>query len=436
MASTQVIDLGYRARKQFYPFHMRKQRWACLVAHRRAGKTVACIMDLVDAALRCEKEDGRFAYVAPFYAQAKDVAWAYLKRYTGAIPGVEVNESELRVDIPTVSGGRARVRLYGADNYERMRGLYFDGVVLDEYADMDPRAWSEVIRATLADRKGWATFIGTPKGRNGFYDIWAGNTEAGWAGAVNDPANWFSLLLKASETGLVDAEELADARRAMTPEQYNQEFECSFDAAIVGAYYGRDIADIESRKQVMTIPWEKSTTVDTAWDLGLDDATAIWFFQTVGREIRVIDYYEVNNQGLDETTKVILQKPYTYGRHYLPHDIAIRELISGKSRKETLEGLGLRNINVGVKADPIERINAVRMMLGRCFFDVRNCKRGLDVLKNYRREWDDKRKTFKERPLHDWSSHGADAFGEFAVNYRAKVAHAPVLRQRGAAWGH
>ncbi len=434
MAITQVIDLGYRARPQFVPFHTRKQRWACLVAHRRAGKTVACIMDLVDAALRCEKQDGRFAYVAPYYAQAKDVAWSYLKRFTAAIPGVDINESELRVDVPTGHGGRARIRLYGADNYERMRGIYLDGVVLDEYADMDPRAWSEVIRATLADRKGWATFIGTPKGRNGFYDIWAGNTETGWIGAVNDQKLWFSLMLKASETGLVDADELEDARRAMTPEQYNQEFECSFDAAIVGAYYGRDLADLEDRKQLCRVPWEKSISVETSWDLGLDDATAIWFFQTVGREIRVIDYYEVNNQGLDETARLVLSRPYTYGTHYLPHDIAIRELISGKSRKDTLEGLGLRNIHVGVKADPVERVNAVRMMLSRCYFDTTNCKRGIDVLKNYRREWDDKRKTFRERPLHDWSSHGADAFGEFAVNYRQKAAPGPVLKQRGAAW--
>jgi phage terminase large subunit len=419
--ATQVIDLGYRARKQFIPFHARQQRWACLVAHRRAGKTVACIMDLVDAALRCAKPNGRFAYVAPFYAQAKDVAWSYLKQYTAAIPGVEVNESELRIDLPTASGGRARVRLYGADNYERMRGIYLDGIVLDEYADMDPRAWAEVIRATLADRKGWATFIGTPKGRNNFHDVWAGNTETGWIGAVNDPDKWFSMLLKASKTGIVDADELDDARRTMTPEQYNQEFECSFDAAIVGAYYGREIADLESRSLITAVPWERDVPVDTAWDLGLDDATAIWFFQAVGREIRVIDYYEINNQGLDQSTKYVLGKPYTYGDHYMPHDIAIRELISGKCRKDTVESLGLKNIRVGVKADPAERINAVRMILSRCVFDSRQCKRGLDVLKNYRREWDDKRKTFRERPLHDWSSHGADAFGEFAVNYQTKA---------------
>jgi hypothetical protein len=427
-ATIQRIDLGYRARKQFYPFHQRKQRWAVVVAHRRCGKTVACVMDLVDAALRCDRPNGRFAYVAPFYAQAKDVAWAYLKQYTAAIPGVDHNESELRVDLPN----GARVRLYGSDNYDRLRGIYLDGVVLDEYADMDSRAWSEVIRATLADRKGWATFIGTPKGRNSFYDIWAGNTETGWVGAINDPETWFSLQLKASETGLVDKDELEDARRAMTPEQYNQEFECSFDAAIVGAYYGRDIAELEERKAITSVPWEKSLPVDTAWDLGIDDATAVWFFQQAGREIRVIDYYEINSQGLDQTAKVILNKPYLYGTHYMPHDIAIREIISGVSRKDTIERLGLKNIHVGTACDPVERINAVRMILSKCVFDDRQCKRGIEVLKNYRREWDEKRKTFRERPLHDWSSHGADAFGEYAVNFRAKVSSDKPLARRVA----
>jgi len=421
-----VIDLGYRARKQFYPFHQRKQRWAVVVAHRRCGKTVACVMDLVDAALRCEKPNGRFAYVAPFYAQAKDVAWAYLKQYTAPIPGVDHNESELRVDLPN----GARIRLYGADNYDRLRGIYLDGVVLDEYADQDPRAWAEVIRPCLSDRKGWATFIGTPKGRNSFYDVWAGNTETGWIGAINDQESWYSLILKASETGLVDKDELADARRAMTPEQYNQEFECSFDAAIVGAYYGRDIAELEERKAITSVPWEKSLPVDTSWDLGIDDATAVWFFQQAGREIRVIDYYEISSQGLDQTTKVVLNKPYLYGTHYMPHDIAIREVISGISRKETVEQLGLKNVHVGTACDPVERINAVRMMLSKCVFDQRQCKRGIEVLKNYRREWDDKRKTFRERPLHDWSSHGADAFGEYAVNFRAKASSTtPLVRK-------
>lgn len=425
MTMLDTIDLGYRARPQFNKFHARKERWACIVAHRRAGKTVACIMDLVDAALRCDKPNGRFAYIAPLYKQAKDVAWTYLKQYTGSIPGVASNESELRIDLPF---NGARLRLYGADNYDSLRGLYLDGVILDEFADMDPRAWPEVIRPTLSDRKGWATFIGTPKGRNSFYDVWAGNTETGWEGATNS-ADWFALMLRASETGLVDKEELSDARRIMTPEQYQQEYECSFDAAIVGSYYGKDISALVEQKRITGVAWERGLTVDTSWDLGLDDATAIWFFQNVGRETRVIDYYEINNQGLDETAKVLMAKPYVYGTHYLPHDIDVRELTTNRTRLSVLEGLGLRNINVGVKVDPVERINAVRMFLPSCFFDAIKCNRGLEVLKNYRRDYDDKRKTFRERPLHDWSSHGSDAFGEYALNYRRRVA-ASLPRRR------
>lgn len=414
--ATQIVDLGYRARPQFIPLHARKQRWACVVAHRRAGKTVACLMDLIDAALRDTKSEPRYGYVAPFYAQAKDVAWSYLKRFTAPIPGAEHNESELRVDLPN----GARIRLYGADNYDRMRGLYFDGVVIDEAGDMDPRAWPEVIRPALSDRKGHALFIGTPKGTNQFYEIFQ---------HAETSDDWLALKLKASETKLIDADELADARQAMTEEQYEQEYECSFSAAIIGAYYGKDMAELERQGRITSVPWERSSPVSTSWDLGIDDATVVWFFQSIGREIRVIDYYEVTNQGLDETAKHVLSKPYLYDTHYLPHDIEIREIISAKSRRDTLESLGLHPIQPGVRNDPVERVNAVRMLLPRCVFDAAKCKRGIEVLKHYRREFDEKRKTFRSTPLHDWASHGADAFGEFAVNFSRQVARSTAPRR-------
>src|SRR4051812_47361524 len=177
-------------------------------------------MDLIDAALRCTKERPRFHYIAPLYKQAKSVAWDYVKAYGLKIPGATAHESELRVDYP--NGGQ--VRLYGADNPDALRGIYLDGVVLDEYADMDPRLWSEVIRPALADRKGWAVFIGTPKGRNALFET--------WKRASGDPRNWYSLMLKASETGLIPPDELDLARCELSEEQYAQEFECSFDAAI------------------------------------------------------------------------------------------------------------------------------------------------------------------------------------------------------------
>lgn len=381
-------------------------------------------MDLVDAALRCQKPNPRFAYIAPLFTQAKDVAWTYLKQYTAVIPGAEHNESELRVDLPNGS----RVRLYGAENYDRMRGVYFDGVILDEAADMDPRAWSEVIRPALSDRKGWAVFIGTPKGRNSFYEIMYGSEQ--WPGAIKDD-DWFALTLKASETKLVADEELADARKVMTPEQYEQEYECSFDAAIIGAYYGREIADIERAKRVRSAPWEPSLPVYTAWDLGLDDATAIWFVQAAGSEIRVIDYYEANNTSLTEIARVLRNdKPYMYGEHYLPHDAEIRELMTAKSRKESLEALGIRPITIASRQSVEEGINAVRQTLPKCVFDETKCARGLEALKQYRREWDDKRKTFKTTPYHDWTSHGADAFRYLAMTFAPKAAPKPISYPR------
>lgn len=404
----QVV-IPYAPRTQFIPFHQRKQRWACVVAHRRAGKTVACINELIRGALTSTKPNPRFAYVAPLYTQAKDVAWTYLKQFTAGLPGVDTNESELRVELP--NGGR--LRLYGAENYDRLRGIYLDGVILDEYADMDPRVWPEVIRPALSDREGWATFIGTPKGENGFYDI--------MQRAKADPEDWYSVTLRASETGIVAERELEDARKMMTPEQFEQEYECSFEAAIVGAYYGRDMAQAERDKRIRSVPWEPSLPVYTAWDLGLDDATAIWFAQIVSSEIRLIDYYEVNNTPLTEIARVLRNdKPYMYGEHYLPHDAEIRELMTAKSRKESLEALGIRPITVATRQNVEEGINAVRQMLPKCLFDENKCALGIKGLKQYRREWDDKLKTFRLKPLHDWTSHGADAFRYLAMCLKPK----------------
>lgn len=379
---------------------MRKERWGVAVAHRRAGKTVACINDLLDGTLRCTKPDPRFAYIAPLYTQAKDVAWGYVKRYGLTIPGAKENESELRLDLP---GGR-RMRLYGADNYDRLRGGYLDGVILDEYADMDPRAWSEVIRPMLADRQGWALFIGTPKGKNAFWDVW---DRAG-----TEP-NWFRTMLKASETGLLPQDELDDARRVMTPEQYEQEFECSFDAAIIGAYYGKEMSAAAER--ITRVPHDPAVEVETWWDLGIGDSTAVWFVQRVNSEIRFIDYIEASGEGLPFYAKALRERPYLYSRHVLPHDVEVRELGTGKSRKEMLAGLGMQNIVVAPKLPIDDGIQAVRMLLPRAWFDAEKCKQGIEALKQYRRDWDDKLKVFRSHPLHNWASHGADAARTGAV---------------------
>ena len=346
----------------------------------------------------------RYSYVAPTYTQAKDIAWGYLKYYSAPIPGIKTSESELWVEYPN----GARVRLYGADNYERLRGLYNDGVVIDEPAQMDPRAWPEVIRPTLSDYQGWASFIGTPAGRDWFYKI--DRDEAG-----NELPGWFRFTIKASESGVIGQEELESLRLGMTEEQYAQEFECSFEAAVVGAYYGKTMAQAEADGRITGVPYDAAASVWTAWDLGIRDATAIWFAQIVGREIHVIDYYESSGADLAHYVGQLRSKPYAYAGHIVPHDAQAKELGTGRSRLEVLESLGVSNVTVAPMHRVEDGINAVRVLLPKCWFDAKKCSRGIDALKLYRAEFDDKLQAFKPRPVHDWASHGADAFRYLAM---------------------
>lgn len=401
----ETVDLvsPYEVREQFLPLHARETRWFIGVAHRRAGKTVADINELVIGACKCKLANPRFAYVAPQLNQAKDIAWTYLKEYT-AFLSPKINESELWVELP----GGARIRIYGADNPDRLRGIYLDGVVLDEFGDMDPTIWTQVIRPALSDRKGWACFIGTPKGKNTFHRL--------WVEAEGDP-DWTRLMLKASETGLLDQKELADARKMMSDDEFAQEYECSFDAAVRGAYYAKELNEAEASERLTSIPYDPRLQVHTAWDLGVADSTCIWFFQTVGRETRVIDVLKGEGVGLDWYARRLQERNYFYGKHYLPHDVEVRELGTGKSRKEVLAGLGI-NAEVCPNIPVADGIQAVRMLLPTCWFDKVKCKEGIEALRMYRREYDDKRQEFRVNPLHDWTSHYADAFRYFAVAHR------------------
>jgi phage terminase large subunit len=404
MAAAPIV-IPYAARRQFVPYHDREERWSKIVAHRRFGKTVGAINDLVKRAIENARIDPppRYAYVAPTYGQAKDVAWSYLQHYTAEV-STRTMESELWVELPN----GARIRLYGADNYDRMRGIYLDGVIVDEPADIDPRAWPEVIRPTLSDYQGFATFIGTPKGRNAFYSIDRDDNGAELPG-------WFRLVLKASETGIIDPAELASNAEALSEEQYAQEYECSFDAAVVGAYYGKLMAAAEADKRISGVPYEPAAQVWTAWDLGIRDATAIWFAQVVGREIRIIDYYEASGADLGHYVRELNQRPYTFAGHIVPHDAQAKELGTGKSRLEVLQSLGLKNLNVAMMHRVEDGINAVRVMIPKCWFDKTKCARGIEALKLYRAEFDEKLQALKPRPVHDWTSHAADGFRYLAM---------------------
>jgi phage terminase large subunit len=409
------IIIPYRPREQFVAYHDRTERFAKIVAHRRFGKTVGCINDKIKAAISNTRQfpPPRYSYIAPTYTQAKDVAWGYLKHYAAPIPGMKTSESELWVEFPH---NQARIRLYGADNYDRMRGTYNDGVTVDEPAQMDPRAWPEVIRPTLSDYQGWATFIGTPAGRDWFYKV-----DKAEDGALL--ADWFRAVLKASETGIIAPEELQSLRSGLSEEQYAQEFECSFDAAIVGAYYGRLMANAENDnpRRISGVPYEPAAQVWTAWDLGIRDATAIWFAQVVGREVHLIDYYEASGVDLGHYVRELTNRPYLYAGHIVPHDAQAKELGTGKSRLEVLESLGLKNLTVAAMHRVEDGINAVRTIIPRCWFDERKCARGIEALKLYRAEFDDKLQALKPRPVHDWTSHAADAFRYLAMTLDSQI---------------
>jgi hypothetical protein len=304
--------------------------------------------------------------------------------------------------------------LLGAENPGTIRGIWLDGIILDEFAEMHPEVWGQVIRPALADRGGWGIFIGTPKGTNHFYEM--------YNRAKEDP-DWFAAIYKSSETNIIPQSELDAAAREMSVEEYDQEFECSFSAALVGAFLGKEMVAAEREGRVTKVKHDKSLPVHTSWDLGIDDTTAIWFYQEVGREYHAIDYLEQSGVGFDYYIKELNKRDYNYGDHYLPHDVAVRELGSGaESRINTLRGLGMRNIRVGIKhagASFMDSLHNMRLAIDKMWFDAEKCKKGIDSLKNYERKWDAKNKVFQQRENHNWASHGAHAFREFADQHRS-----------------
>jgi len=400
------VKIPYAPRKQQLYIHDNLKRFNVLVCHRRFGKTVLAINELIKQALNCDLKSPRYAYIAPTYTQAKKIAWSYIKEFCAGFLSynAKFNESELYVQLPN----GATIQLLGADNPDSLRGIYLDGVVLDEPAQINPRLFPEIIRPALADRLGWAIFIGTPMGEDEFFDIYQ---------QAQNNDDWFACLYKASETNLIRPEELEASRKIMTEAQYNQEFECSFNAAITGSYYGDLLAKAEDEGRIGNAIYDKTLKVHTAWDIGIGDSTAIWFFQLYSKEIRIVDYYEANGVGLDHYASVLNDKSYLYGQHLLPHDIKVKELSTGESRVSVLNRLGINPI-ILPQARVDEGINVVRNTLDRCWFDKAKCKEGLKALRHYRTEWDDKLRRFKPRPLHDWSSHGADAFRYLATGLK------------------
>jgi hypothetical protein len=402
------VEMDYCPRKVFEDFHDRKERWSVIVAHRRCGKTVLCINDLIYKALMDDKEDGRYAYIAPYYSQAKNIAWDYLVRFSQPVLR-KANQSELWVEL--ING--ARIRLYGADSPDGLRGIFLDSVVLDEYADMKPSIWGAVVRPLLTDRKGSATFIGTPKGHNAFWEMYQTATAS---------PDWYIKVLRASQTGILDKEELEDAAKTMTQDQYLQEFECDFESAILGAYFGKEMRQLTDDGRIREVEYDPLFPVHTAWDLGYSDDTAIWFFQVVHGEIRCLDYHSSNGQPVAFYAGIIQsrekERGYVYGTHWLPHDARAKTLSSNRSVIEQLgDKIPLKTIKIAPNLKLQDGIQASRLALTRTWFDHK-CADGIECLRQYQREYDEDKKVFRDKPRHDWTSHGADAFRYLALTWK------------------
>lgn len=418
------ITTGYDPRPHQVQLHRKLKRFNVLVCHRRFGKTVFAINQMIHKCMVNPLWNPRYYYFAPYYGQAKRVAWDYLKYFTQNIPGAKANVAELHVDIPRPwKNDVARVKLMGTDNLGSLKGIYADGAVLDEYGEMSPAVWGEVLRPALSDRLGWAIFIGTPKGMNHFHDI----REAALSAMGAHKSEWFTALYKASETNIILKSELEAARMTMSEEEYDQEFECSFQAALVGAYYGRQMADMEKDGRIKEVKHNLASPVYTAWDLGRNDSNAIWFLQKVGLEHHVINYVEDSGQELPYYARIVNKfrddLGYNYEEHFLPWDAKAQHLGAMKTRVETLNELRIGRIRVNPKMPVEEGINASRLVLPYTWIDREKCKRGIDCLRAYEKEWDMKNKIFSSVPKHNWASNGADAFRTWSMGNKRKVNH-------------
>lgn len=411
-SEVKPITTGFIPRRLQIELRDRMRRFNVIVCHRRFGKTVFAVNHQIDKIVRNTLPAPRNAYIAPTYGQAKRISWDYYKLYTHNIPGAIPHEQDLRIDY---THNKGRQMLLSGENYVSIKGIYLDDCLLDEYGEMHPSVWSEAVRPTLNDRTGCATFIGTPKGRNNFHKLYEYATQSG------DP-EWMGCMYKASETGLIEPAELESARRTMSEEEYEQEYECSFNAGLVGAYFAKELAKAEAQGRVGKFPYNPQYSVDTYWDLGLNDTTAVWFIQSFRGQHYAIDYYEKSGLSIPELMQDVKAKPYSLGQYFFPHDVEKGEISTGKTQRQMFSQHGARPARVVPRcSSKRESINAARVMLPMVSFDQEKCKRGLEALANYQRKWDAKNNVFSEAPLHNWASNGADAFQGFGLNQRGET---------------
>lgn len=440
----ETIRIPYKPRKWAVPFHASFKRFMALVLHRRAGKTMGVLNhhqraamndgwetkrlrllqpDLSDAHIKDLLRYRVYAHILPTYRQAKLTSWEPFKYYASKVVGAKPNESELRIDYPCPKGHLRRVQLFGADDPDKLRGSSLAGCSLDEYGQHPPNAFGEVLSKALADHLGYAIFAGTIKGKNQLYRT--------WDAARKNPDEWFSLwqdinvslATEEDASAVVLRQAYSDdmklvAQGLMSQEEFDQEWHLSTEAAIRGAYYAKQIAAARKDGRLTRLPYDPALPVDTDWDLGMADKMTIWFSQSLRTgEVRLIDYYQNSDYGIEHYANVLKERGYSYGEHWAPADINVRELGTGKSRLEVAKSFGI-HFKVTPKLTIADGIDAVRRLLPRCWFDEAKCEAGIEGLTHYRKGWDERLQQFKDEPEHDWASHPADSFRGLAVRHR------------------
>lgn len=417
-----AVQLEYEPRSYFREFHRRDNRWSILVAHRRAGKTVAAVNDLIEKASYNTRKNPRYGYIAPLYNQAKQIAWQYLKDYAAPFRP-KVSESGLFVELPH---NGARVSLYGADNPEAFRGLYFDGIVLDEFGNMRPSTWSEVLLPTLVDRRGWAVFMGTPNGPNHFRDMY--ELRKG------KDSGWFVVVLPYQTTGVIPSDDIEAIRELMTEEEFAQEMECSFSASTRGAYYSKEIATAETDGRISNEISFDSSNLHFALDLGYRDDTSVWGWQNrpdgYSMQISFADNTKPIDHYINQINAICTEYRVPRGEVWLPHDARAKTLQTGRSIVEQFVDHGI-NPQIVPSLSLTDGISAARLLFPEVWFHEERNRDGLRALRSYHREFDEDKKIYKDAPVHDWSSHFADGFRYFALvsQKRARKSKKQVLEE-------
>lgn len=423
MMVERVIRLPYNFAPRDYQIPVyealdRGIKRAVMVWHRRAGKDLTALNYAVKSAYQ---RVGIYYHFLPTYSQGKKIVWDGMdregRRFLDYIPKEIIsnkNDSEMKLRLKNGS----IYQVVGVDNIDSIVGTNPIGCIFSEYSLQNPQAWS-LVRPILLENGGWALFCYTPRGKNHGFQL--------YEMARKNPKTWYCSRLAITDTFREDGRPVflasdveQEVAQGMDADLAQQEYYVSFEGPLQGSYYGKQLNATEKEGRIGNVPWEPNVQVDTWWDLGIGDAMAIWFTQSVHNEIRVIDYLEASGEGLQYYAKELRAKDYVYGRHGFPHDAEVRELGTGKSRKEVAESLGIKPIDIVPKLPVEDGIGAVRAILARCWFDAKKCDQGLNALRSYTKEWDEKAKCWKDRPAHDWSSHGADSFRYFAVGHREK----------------